>query len=373
MVGNINIIKEYILQKDEKDEVFYNLNKRPYKKFCREYIDENGDECCSVENIYDESDENIIAKEINTDEIIELKKNNKNIVILHVDEYNKLLNDIQTMDIKIHSQNKTIESLNIKINNLINQKNEENENVSKLNVYVNSPLAENGNLNINNNLDGNIKFDDSVSSNKFMFNELINETHNGINDIYERLQNMNENISKNIIDLINIKDLNNKRVANSILNRIKKYYNNYKINNFLIKYDETPLDDFKYKIYQNYENIYINKAKIIYNYYELYKEYLIEKEKDSKLIFIQFVEYNTSDIASYNEKARISYEFFDCLLTTANEMELSDTSLKYKNIYIIIDVLKMCKISIDKLYNLRKEKYNEMVEFLKPIIKEKCK
>lgn len=352
MVGNIKIIKEYILQKDENDKVFCNLNKRSYKRFSREYIDENGDECFSVENIYDESGEDIISKEKNTDDIIEIKRNNKNIVVLHIEEYNKLINDIQYMDIIIQSQNKTIESLNKKINNLKKQKNDEHEKVSKL------------------NLNDNIKIDDYVSIDNNS-NEIINETRNGINDIYEKLQNMNKNINKNIIDLINIKDLNNKKVSNSILDKIKKCYNNYKNNNFLIKYDETYVDDFKYKINQNYENIYINKVKIIYNYYELYKQYLIEKEKNSKLIFIQFVGYNTSDVASYNEKAKICYEFFDCLLNTANEIVLSDTSLKYKN--IIIDVLKKCKISINKLYNLRKENYNEMVEFLIPIIKEKCK
>lgn len=166
------------------------------------------------------------------------------------------------------------------------------------------------------------------------------------------------------------KSSNNKvKISDSIVNRIKSFYykNDY---GFDVKYDMSFTNSIKSDINNNYDNIYKNKSEIIYNYYKLYKKYLEAKNNDNKLSFSKFVDYNNKDTNRYNEKVMICYKFFNNLIDIVKDVpEYGD----YSKINKLIDIISKCRLSIDKLYKIRKDNYIELINFLSPIIIDECK
>lgn len=159
------------------------------------------------------------------------------------------------------------------------------------------------------------------------------------------------------------------KVSDSIIKRIKNFYNSYKEDNFKIIFDNSEIDNIKNSINDNYEVINFNKSTIIYNNYLLYKKYLEAKKENKKLLFINFIS-EKKDVNRYSEKAKRCYEFFDKLINIVKDIPSHEKNSKTN---IIIDVLQQCRLSTDKLYKIRNNNYNELINFLEPIIINKCK
>lgn len=213
-----------------------------------------------------------------------------------------------------------------------------------------------------------------------------NESYEKTIKNYNKVSNiLNKHKIENIDDLIDIIENfkkyniihNNKIINNNIekgFNVLENIINNYKTDNIDLElsYDnnEEKIDIHKYYINKNNNSIYSNKSDLIYNYYEIYKIYLDKKNNNAKLYFEDFIKHNYKDNGLYVKKIEISYEFFSDLLNIANNIKNRSESEK---IYILKEILKKCRLSINKLYKIKENSYKELIDFLKPIILEKCK
>lgn len=167
---------------------------------------------------------------------------------------------------------------------------------------------------------------------------------------------------KNVIIYNKKDDENDKIKYNSSLNK----NNVYNINN------DRNVNNIVNKINLMYETLNKRKSKIIYNYYDLYNEYLKEKQKNIKLKFNEFICYRADNVKRYNEKVKRSYMLFNDLLNIVKDIKDYGKKERGKEI-TIVNILGKCRLSIDKIYKLRNNNYNKLIKFLKPIIINECK
>lgn len=166
-------------------------------------------------------------------------------------------------------------------------------------------------------------------------------------------------------DLINFNNNNNKKYLEEIKYNYYNYVNgNVEVNDNNNKNEE--IDRTQYLINNNYDTIYYNKSKLIYNYYLLYRNYLKEKEFDIKAFIKNNYKYNDTFI----EKIKISYKFFNDILLIVKDIP---SYLRNSKINTLIDILKKCRITENKLYNLENGSYNDLIGFITPIIITECK
>jgi hypothetical protein len=166
------------------------------------------------------------------------------------------------------------------------------------------------------------------------------------------------------------------KYSSKVLEGIIKFYNNYNNNRIPINKDnidengnENNIERIKCDINDSYDDINSNKIFIIYNYYELYNEYLKEKKQNNKLKFVDFIEYENKEISRYTEKVHICYKFIkDILEFVKDVLSCFENDKKIP----LINVLSRCKLSINKLYKIRNKEYKELLDFLNPLCLEKC-
>lgn len=201
-------------------------------------------------------------------------------------------------------------------------------------------------------------------TNQIINNEKLND-ESKYKTLLDKIQKLN--IEQNDKDLD--KHINNVKVKHSttIICRIKNFY--YENDKLIINYNNPEVDNLKYQINNNYEIINLNKSKNIYNHYMIYKKYLEAKEKYNKLTFLNFIEYNTEGIGRFTEKVKRCYIFFNDLLNIIKDIP---NYFESSNIDVLIDILKRCRLSVDKLYKIRGEDYKELIAFLSPIIIKTC-
>lgn len=168
-------------------------------------------------------------------------------------------------------------------------------------------------------------------------------------------------------DLINIINNNKNQKKDNILDIIKSNYVNYKIN---IEIVDNNIDDTIHLIDDNYNIIYLNKSKLIYNYYVIYIKYLDIKKKNKKMEFDYFIKHNYKNNCLPLDKIKRSYEFFNDLLIVIKDIP---SYFKYTKINILIEILKRCKLSVNILFKLENNEYEDLIDFLKPLIMEECK
>jgi hypothetical protein len=164
--------------------------------------------------------------------------------------------------------------------------------------------------------------------------------------------------------------INKNKYSSVILKRIKNFYNNDKKYELPTEIDinseeETnTIDILKDNINSNYRISNISKAKIIYNYYKLYNEFVIRKKNNLK--FIEFIKYKPIE-NRYIEKVKICYTFINNLLNIIKDMPSSFEDSKE---VVLINILSECRITINKLYRLRGKEYEDLIAFLSPIYTE---
>ncbi len=303
----------------------------------------------------------------------------------YIDIINKY--DIHDVNIFEHKLKKTNE-IGFQDNN---NENEEQQ-IYKLNIK--------NNVDIESNIIDNIKINSKDNKNNEMFkNELDiqkqkyenklkiikeekDKTINSLTKQLDGIQNNEDNnknkkigidpfpgnIEKLKNDASQFKNKDNLKYSNIVIERIKKFYNNYKEDKFKINFNNVEIDNIKDSINNNYDTININKSKIIYNSYLLYKKYLETKKENNDLLFVDFISEN-KDINRYSEKAKRCYEFFNELLNITKDIKGHQI---YSKINIILDILAKCRLSLDKLYKIRNDNYNELINFLRPIIIKEC-
>ncbi len=95
-------------------------------------------------------------------------------------------------------------------------------------------------------------------------------------------------------------------------------------------------------------------------------------KNEEKIKFTDFIKYNnyTCDINRHTEKSKRSYEFVNELLEYVKDIRHEKLFEKMIKLNTLIKILSKCRLSVDKLYKIRKNNYNELIEFLKPLILE---
>lgn len=400
----MKIIEKYIEQENGKDKVYYDeWTKRKYRKQITKYYEEKEDydddeeEYESIkdilftksENIYEKTIEDIEKEEINVEHIINFKKEerNRHIVILHKNEYNRILNKIKDLENKVILQNKKIEDLTQKHDIKVDEILEDN---IKNNIYTKS--CDGKEINISNNND-KIDHENDIIDNIELISKDNNENKeneieiqiqkyehklkiikeekdNTINELKKELHEIKEkSINKDICKIASQdRKQDNSKYSNLVINRIIKFYNTYEEEQKKLNYGGNEVDKIKIKISEKYDTINKNKSEIIYENYELYKNYLMNKKIDNSITLIKFIG-NDGNIDRYGEKVKRCYEFFNDIFEITKEIPFGG----YGKIFTIIRILKQCRLSIDKLYKIRKDNYDELIKFLNPILIERCK
>lgn len=401
------IVEKYFEQENGKDKIYYDKwTKREYRKLITKYYEDKNDSDDSddddlkdvlftqTQNIFEKTLEDIEKEEMNDKHIIEFIKNNKNLKVLHIKEYNRIINKINTLENKLFLQNKKNDEL---INFKDNHKCDKKENASQKNEIDDSSDSESADLNISDkeekvhkfNESNNIKNDNidklekDEKSIKDLNKEIINIFNNTSMVNKDNIENNkpnfddseNENSSSIESDDINFENTKSKKnkCSDIIVKRIIKFYNKHNEDADIIrslskgKGKINKIDQIKIDIWRKYNIINKNKVELIQKNYCLYKLYLENKKENSKNSFIKFLGQNP-DIDRYNEKAYRCYKLFNDLF----ELIKNDKIEEDKKNNIIIDILRKCRFSIDKLYKIRENNYEEFINFLKNILIEKC-
>lgn len=207
---------------------------------------------------------------------------------------------------------------------------------------------------------------------KLINKELENKikTSNNIIEEYNKISNIFISFNiKNIDELICIIE-SKKNINKEPKNYLHEIYNNYNEKNKIIINDNEELKSIQNSINNKYDDIYFNKSNIIYNYYEIYYNYLNEKKNNNNLLFENFILNKNINDKNFIEKIKISYKFFNELLTIAEPVR---GYLEYSKINVLIDILKKCKITESKLQKLKNDEYTQLINFIKPIILDECK
>lgn len=207
--------------------------------------------------------------------------------------------------------------------------------------------------------------------------QLINEeienkikTTTNIIEEYNKLNNVLTSFNIRNIDELSYIIENNKNINENRKNYLHEICNNYNKNNKIVINNNEEIKIIQKSINNNYNDIYFKKSNIIYNYYEIYYNYLNEKKNNNKLLFENFIFNKNINDNNFIEKVKMSYKFFNELLTI---VEPIPGYLKYSKVNVLIDILKKCKITENKLQKLEKDEYTQLINFLKPIILDECK
>lgn len=275
-------------------------------------------------------------------------------------------------NIIIYNKNKKINyDFDEKKNNTYNINNDKNFNISIQNEHIgiNEESSEiNNDINLKEEITTNFDNLGNISENTNEFSNNDQNNKKGLNghkidDIVDNINNSVENASF---------DVKKSKVSDIIIKRIIDFYNNYEDKYKLSFGDNKKVNNIVNNINLIYGTLNKRKSKIIYNYYNLYNEYLKEKNKNQKLKFNEYICYKADDVRRYNEKVKRSYILFSDLLNVVKDIENYGKKGRGKEI-TIVNILGKCTLSIDKLYKLRNNNYNKLIEFLKPIIINECK
>jgi cell division protein FtsB len=219
----------------------------------------------------------------------------------------------------------------------------------------------------------NINKDITINNSLLTFSSSI-DNNNNIQEPSTPVPNVNVNdnllpISSNSTDANNKKDnaskMENKvKYSTKVLDGIINFYNNYDKSKFIIKEDKSNTDNIKRDINDTYDDIYSNKIIIIYNYYKLYNEYLKEKKNNIKLKFSNYIDDENNEVIRYKEKVIICYNFIKNLLEKVDNMP---SFFGEDKMFSLINLLSKCRLSINKLYKLRKNEYKNLLDFLIPL------
>lgn len=212
---------------------------------------------------------------------------------------------------------------------------------------------------------------EEIKSLKLINEELENKIKktNNIIEEYNKLNNVLISFGIKSTDELSYIIENNKSINKNHKKYLHEIYNNYNKNNkFVINNEELKV--IQNSINNNYDSIYFKKSNIIYNYYEIYYNYLNEKKNNNNLLFEDFILNKNINDKNFIEKVKISYKFFNELLTI---VEPVPGYLKYSKVNVLIDILKKFKLTENKLQKLEKNEYNQLIDFLKPIILDECK
>lgn len=227
--------------------------------------------------------------------------------------------------------------------------------LSNLVIVENSNSDENINEEIEKLKDNEIKYSDKFSG----LNNIINyELSNEVLDLKKENINASKNHEKE----------NTQKSSSLLVEKIKIYY--YNGNKDLLPFmGNDKVSHINYDINNCYGKINKNKAELIVKYYELYYNYMKNEEK---IKFTDFIKYNnyTCDINRHTEKSKRSYEFVNELLEYVKDIRHEKLFEKMIKLNTLIKILSKCRLSVDKLYKIRKNNYNELIEFLKPLILE---
>lgn len=219
--------------------------------------------------------------------------------------------------------------------------------------------------------DNEIKYSDKFEGlNTIIIN--LNKSLEEQKEIIYGLSNEVLDLKKKNINASKNKENENKQKTSSLLvEKIKIYY--YNGNKDILPFmGNDNVSHINYDINNCYGKINKNKAELIVKYYELYYNYMKNKKNDEKLKFTDFIKYNnyTCDINRHTEKSRRSYEFIKELLGYVKDIRHEKLFEKMIKLNTLIKILSKCRLSVDKLYKIRKNDYNELIEFLNPLIVE---
>jgi hypothetical protein len=344
MVNEKNkIIKEYFEQENAVDKIYYDeWSKREFKKYYTEYMDGNGNLITSIVNIFDKTVEDIEKEELNMEHVKDFikDKRNENMVVLHKNEYNRLLQKIKDLDNKVYSLSKKLEKYNIHNENILENKlkkeiDPSNPDDEKNDVHNDVDVL--NKLNINNIETTNIN-DEEIST-KFNSNNIDN-TNNYINDDTNSTNNnINEenNFSKNEVPV-------KKKNKYTLENAIRMFEESIKINNYLeINEEIDDDDDFK----EILEDIYINKFDKIKVFGKLYN-YL----EDCDESYIKEI-YKIYDIDTKDKKKKLNQKINRChqLIESLKKIDENDRIVK-----IIL--------TPTFLINLKKEYFDSLTNYI---------
>lgn len=349
------IIEEYFEQENGKDKVFYDRwSKREYRKLVTKYYEDNILFTKKV-NIFEKTIEDVEKEELNMEHIINFKKDGKNnhIVILHKNQYNRLLQKIKEMDMEIFKQNKNIESLTNELNKLKTDKNiienhipeiknddnilsnTENNKIDLENIGIEKTIN-NNNLYIKNKIQEDIGIKENYLDNKKK-NETVKDETNNIN-----LADIDSNLQKTSIGpkkIYSLKDIYTIEKANILIEETIKMNNKLEIN-------EKINSDLDFKNIVN--EVYINNFNKISTYSKLYN-YILKKNNDHYIDEINKIyNINSKDKKKkLNLKIKRCHKFIDSIKNIDEDNKIVKTTL-----------------TPTFLINLKKDEFNNFIEYI---------
>lgn len=189
---------------------------------------------------------------------------------------------------------------------------------------INQSIGEENMNNKNKPEDNNIP----IQSSHIEINDNIELKPSNIVSLKNNLENVNNkyNNSENIVyDINNFKikkasfNIIKSKVSDIVLKRIIDLYNNNE-NKYKLPFGSNKkVNNVVNKINLAYETLNKRKSRIIYNYYDLYNEYLKEKQKNVELKFNEYISYRADNIKRYNEKVKRCYMLFNNLLNIVKD------------------------------------------------------
>lgn len=360
------IIEQYIEQENGEDKIYYDKWKKTnFKKQITKGYDERHEfdtdedykmfkDCLITRtiNVYDKTDEDLEKEDLKDEKVMKFIKDNENIKVLHINEYNKLIKRIKELEEKVDLQNKKLIELtdfkdnHICISNEDNTSDGENKNddlkQKSLHTIKNVINHFKDESIIKKDKTEDITLEDKTLEDKSLNDYQINQNKDLVDKIPKSSQNKSE--SNNDLSENKKKKLRKNKESNDVLKSIKKNYNKIKVK--IDENDKYGSNKLKNSIIENENIINIKKVNHIYLYKNYYKKYLSEKEKNKDLKLKDFVGNDFDEETRIYEKLKICYTFI-------NEFK--------KNIK---DILIKCKISISKLYKIRNEDFDELINFI---------
>lgn len=282
----------------------------------------------------------------------------------------------------IDSNNKYIPFINILQKYNIYDINVLEDKLKNIVIYNKTNIGSDENKNYKNQSEDNNdkKINIPIQSKHIEINDNIESKPSKIVSLENNIENVNNNNDnpENIVyDINNFKIKNasfniiKSKVSDIILKRIIDLYNNNE-NKYKLPFGSNKkVNNVVNKINLAYVTLNKRKSRIIYNYYDLYNEYLKEKQKNVELKFNEYICYRVDNIKRYNEKVKRCYMLFNNLLNIVKDIKDYGKKKRGKEI-TIVNILGKCSLSIDKIYKIRNNNYNKLIEFLKPIIINEC-
>lgn len=144
---------------------------------------------------------------------------------------------------------------------------------------------------------------------------------------------------------------------------IETINNDYYIYDYIKYHDDknTNID----KIYKNVNKYNDDKRiiniKVILEWFKLYDFYFEEKNKNDNLSFEDFINYNKKKFKYIEKTYNFKYKVYRCYKFI---LKIKSKIPNYENNDILIEVLTRCNLTYGKLYKLKKEDINILVNFI---------